>query len=71
MMHPHEIEEMEMQSGPRMWDAGEGVCCAYFQTGACAHTEAAYLYEEDDDPHPVRTTGDDEVVYAVESEEPF
>lgn len=27
-------------SGP-LWDATPGVCCAAFQLGACAHTEAA------------------------------
>lgn len=40
MRHPHEIEELEMRYGPRMWDATPGVCCAYLQTGACDHTEA-------------------------------
>jgi hypothetical protein len=35
----HEIEEIEHRFGPRMWDASPGVCCAYFQTGACSHTE--------------------------------
>jgi hypothetical protein len=38
--HPHEIEEMEARFGPRLWDATPGVCCAAFQLGACAHTEA-------------------------------
>jgi hypothetical protein len=27
--------------GPSLWDADPGVCCAAFQLGACAHTEAA------------------------------
>ncbi len=27
--------------GPRLWDAGEGVCCAAYQLGACQHTENA------------------------------
>lgn len=39
-MHPHEVEELEMQFGARLWDATPGVCCAAFQTGACNHTEA-------------------------------
>ncbi len=30
-----------------LWDAGEGVCCKYFQLGACEHTES-FDYEEDD-----------------------
>jgi hypothetical protein len=38
-MTPHEIEEIEHRFGPRMWDATPGVCCAYFQIGACSHTE--------------------------------
>lgn len=38
-MNLHEIEEAEYQFGPRMWDADPDVCCAYFQTGACEHTE--------------------------------
>lgn len=34
--------------GPRLWDAGEGVCCAAYQLGACCHTEAddAEFYAE-------------------------
>jgi hypothetical protein len=39
-MHPHLIEEMEMRDAPRLWDADPDVCCAAFQLGACAHTEA-------------------------------
>lgn len=35
----HEMEEIEYRFGPRLWDAGEGVCCAAFQLGACSHTE--------------------------------
>lgn len=46
MTHPDEIEEMEMRFGPRLWDAGEGVCCAAFQLGACPHTEA---FDEEND----------------------
>lgn len=38
--HPHEIEEIESQFGPRLWDATPGVCCAAFQLGACVHTES-------------------------------
>lgn len=50
-LHPHEAEEIEHRFGPRMWDATPGVCCAYFQTGACAHTEA-YDEPTDDDYAP-------------------
>jgi hypothetical protein len=45
-VHPHEAEEMEMRFGPRMWDAT--ACCAAFQTGACAHTEASGEPDDDD-----------------------
>lgn len=34
-------------SDVRLWDVGEGVCCAAFQLGACPHTEV--LYEDDDE----------------------
>lgn len=44
-MDLYEQEEIEYRFGPRMWDAGEGVCCAYFQTGACEHTES-FDYED-------------------------
>lgn len=37
--HPHEIEEAEFRSAPRLWDADPDVCCAAFQLGACPHTE--------------------------------
>jgi hypothetical protein len=41
-------EDADHDMGPRLWDAGEGVCCAAYQLGACAHTEAAAeaWYEE-------------------------
>lgn len=39
-MHPHELEEIEYRSGPVLWDATPGVCCAAYQLGACDHTEA-------------------------------
>lgn len=32
-MHDWESNDREL------WDAGEGVCCAAFQLGACNHTE--------------------------------
>lgn len=38
-MHEDEREELEYGFGPKLWDAGEGVCCAAFQLGACSHTE--------------------------------
>lgn len=41
MFDLHEIEEQEFARGPHLWDATPGVCCAAFQLGACAHTEAA------------------------------
>lgn len=44
--HPHEIEERDFAQGSRLWDGGEGVCCAAFQLGACAHTEG---YDQTDD----------------------
>lgn len=36
----HEIEEQDFHFSERLWDAGEGVCCAAFQLGACVHTES-------------------------------
>lgn len=33
------VEDQDFDIGPALWDAGEGVCCAAFQLGACAHTE--------------------------------
>ena len=39
-MHPHELEEIEYRSGPVLWDATPGVCCAAYHLGACDHTEA-------------------------------
>jgi hypothetical protein len=47
-LHPHEAEEAEFHFGPRLWDATPDVCCAAFQLGACAHTEA--FTEDDVDP---------------------
>lgn len=40
MIHPHQQEELDQRFGSRLWDATPGVCCAAFQLGACAHTEA-------------------------------
>lgn len=58
-MHPHEVEEIEMQSGPRLWDATPGVCCAAFQLGACSHTEDYY-----DEYHHEPKVGDRVRIYA-------
>lgn len=45
-MNLQEIEERDFGQGPPLlWDATPGVCCAAFQLGACAHTEA--FSEED------------------------
>jgi hypothetical protein len=48
-MNAHEIEEMEFGQGSRLWDAGEGVCCAAFQLGACPHTEGDDGYYEEEE----------------------
>lgn len=40
LTHPHLAEELDYRDGPRLWDADPDVCCAAFQLGACAHTEA-------------------------------
>lgn len=68
-LHPHEQEELEVAFGPRLWDATPGVCCEYFQLGACAHTEAFDQDEVDElvalDP-PVELPEP-----AVEDDEPF
>ena len=47
MIHPYEIEEREYRDGPRLWDADPDVCCAAFQLGACAHTEAEAIDYDD------------------------
>lgn len=45
-MDLHEMEEREFGQGSRLWDAGEGVCCAAFQLGACKHTEQFGEWDE-------------------------
>lgn len=66
----HEIEEQEFGQGPRLWDADPDVCCAAFQLGACAHTEAF-------DEHETRNFRDEDIPDAVAEvacwfdEEPF
>jgi hypothetical protein len=42
-------DDLTMDFAPRLWDATPGVCCAAFQLGACAHTEAFDPYDYDDD----------------------
>lgn len=49
-MNEQEREEMDFGTSGALWDAGEGVCCAAFQLGACPHTEGEY--HDDDDPEP-------------------
>lgn len=46
-MDEQEREEREFGMGPRLWDADPDVCCAAFQLGACAHTEARGDYDDD------------------------
>lgn len=65
MTNLHEIEEMDHQFGPRMWDATPGVCCAYFQTGACSHTEA---FDQDEVDDLVAQDGADFIEKLAESE---
>jgi hypothetical protein len=48
-MNQHEREEQEFGMGPKLWDAGEGVCCSAFQLGACAHTEAVEIEDNEDE----------------------
>jgi hypothetical protein len=36
----HYEELADREPGPILWDAGEGVCCAAAQLGACRHSEA-------------------------------
>jgi hypothetical protein len=43
----HEAEEADYARGDVLWDATPGVCCAAFQLGACAHTEAYDLDEDE------------------------
>jgi hypothetical protein len=47
MTNLHELEELDFGRGPRLWDADPDVCCAAFQLGACAHTEA-FDYDDDE-----------------------
>lgn len=67
-MNLHEIEEMEFGRDGGLWDAGEGVCCAAFQLGACSHTEGAqYEYEDEVEEATIVTVP----AVRTESEEPF
>lgn len=63
-MNLHEIEEAEFHFGPRLWDADPDVCCAYFQLGACSHTEAADLDYEMADAGDVYGDEPEENAYA-------
>lgn len=38
-------EEVDYRFGPKLWDAGEGVCCAAYQLGG------DYCHAPDEDPH--------------------
>lgn len=73
MTHYVHPDDRPSEFDGRLWDATPGVCCAAFQLGACPHTEAFdYEDEAEGNPHPVRETGADEVVYAEEwVDEPF
>ncbi len=46
-MNEHEREEMDFGRNSEMWDADPDVCCAYYQLGACKHTEAVNMEDED------------------------
>lgn len=48
-MDLHEIEERDFGRDGGLWDAGEGVCCAAYQLGACSHTEDFDPSDEDFD----------------------
>lgn len=55
-MNLHEIEDQEFGQSGALWDADPDVCCAAFQLGACAHTEAfdeADLFDGDIDERRV------------------
>lgn len=70
-MHPHEIEAIEYENSPRMWDATPGVCCAYFQTGACSHTEG-YVYDDNDnEDEMLASVSTHELQVATNIDEPF
>ena len=45
-MNEYEQDEQDFGASGALWDAGEGVCCAAFQLGACAHTEAQSFEDE-------------------------
>lgn len=62
-MHADEMEERDF-GGRELWDATPGVCCAYYQLGACAHTEADHELDESDeaDTEPTDADPDREMV---------
>ena len=69
-----EQEEIDFQFGPRIWDADPDVCCAYFQTGACEHSEGGYYDEIDAIDVPIVTFPRgfaDAVWFQTHDEEPF
>ena len=47
-MHIHQIEEIEYRTGPKLWDAGEGVCCAAYQLGGDCCTPPPEYDEADE-----------------------
>lgn len=47
-MDLHEAEERDFGRDGDLWDATPGVCCAYYQLGACAHTEGDMDPEQDE-----------------------
>lgn len=66
-------EDQDLMWGPRLWDATPGVCCAYFQLGACQHTEAFNPEDEYGDPvasYPIPGYPLDAFI-AEETDEPF
>lgn len=74
LVHPHELEEIEFQDGPRLWDITPGVCCAAAQLGACNHSEGAeYDFGDDEDPVHGPWLAEVRWIYAAADliEEPF
>jgi hypothetical protein len=84
-MNLHEIEEMEYRFGPKLWDAGEGVCCAAYQLGGdccnapdydegdeLSRAERVELYGEEAVANTERILADlDARRAATQDEEPF
>lgn len=69
-MNLHEIEERDF-GRERIWDADPDVCCAYFQLGACVHTEGYRDDEPTDDEWDAAPVASVPAPIVDDSVEPF